>query len=120
MELLESAMQEDMDSDLRQRFFPYLQLHEFEGLLFNKIEIFHEQIPPDELVNNIELEDTFSNYSNPEMINNNRDTCPSRRLERIILGYNKVVYGNILAEAIGLERMREKSPRFNAWLWSTQ
>lgn len=50
------------------------------------------------------------------MINNNRETSPSHRLARIILGYNKIVYGNILAEAIGLERIREKSPRFNKWI----
>jgi len=26
------------------------------------------------------------------------------------------VYGNILAEAIGLQKMRDKSPRFHNWL----
>jgi len=26
------------------------------------------------------------------------------------------VYGNLIAEAIGLEKIREKSPRFNEWL----
>ena len=31
-------------------------------------------------------------------------------------GYNKVVYGDILSEAIGLERIREKSPRFHQWI----
>ena len=41
---------------------------------------------------------------------------PSHRLENIIKGYNKVVYGNIIAEAIGLECIRTKAPRFDAWL----
>ncbi len=50
------------------------------------------------------------------MINNNRVTSPSRRLERVITGYNKIVYGDILAEAIGLSRIREKSPRFDNWI----
>ncbi|MDA3911915.1 MAG: DUF4276 family protein [Bacteroidales bacterium] len=50
------------------------------------------------------------------MINNNRETSPSHRLERIILGYNKIIYGNILAEAIGLDKIRAKSPRFNEWV----
>ena len=44
------------------------------------------------------------------------DTSPSHRLERIINGYKKVVYGNILAEAIGLHRIRQKSPRFKHWV----
>ncbi len=51
-----------------------------------------------------------------ELINENKETSPSARLERIIVGYNKVVYGNLIAEAIGLEKIREKSPRFNEWL----
>ena len=116
MDFLETEMAKDIDDSFRYRFVPYFQLHEFEGLLFNELEIFHEQIPSNELVGLQELQKTFSSYSNPEMINNNRYTSPSHRLKRIILGYNKIVYGNILAEAIGLDRMRTKSPRFNGWL----
>lgn len=116
MEILEDGMKANIDDLLRPRFIPYIQLHEFEGLLFNDIEIFYEQIPADELIGIEELKKTFELYSNPEMINNNQNTSPSHRLKRIILGYNKIVYGNILAEAIGLNNIREKSPRFNKWL----
>ncbi len=116
MEILEHGMLESIDDAVRSRFIPYLQLHEFEGLLFNDIDIFHEQIPEKELVGIDELTQTFKQYSNPEMINNNRETSPSHRLERIILGYNKIVYGNILAEAIGLKKIKAKSPRFNEWI----
>ena len=63
-----------------------------------------------------ELENTFTEYSNPEMINNNKETAPSKRLSRIIKGYHKIVYGNILAEEIGLTNIRNKSPRFNNWI----
>ncbi len=116
MEILERGMLESIDDAVSFRFIPYLQLHEFEGLLFNEINVFYEQIPEKELVGIEELTQTFKQYSNPEMINNNRETSPSHRLERIILGYNKIVYGNILAEAIGLEKIRAKSPRFNEWI----
>lgn len=117
MQILEVAMHQDIvDDSLRCRFIPYIQLHEFEGLLFNDINVFYDQIPPNELVGADELKATFSEYDNPEMINNDRKTSPSHRLERIILGDNKIVYGNILAESIGLSRIREKSPRFNNWL----
>lgn len=116
MDLLEDGMYESIDESLRYRFIPYMQLHEFEGLLFNEIEVFYEQIPPDELVGIRELRETFSRYSNPEMINSSRENSPSHRLERIILGYNKIVYGNILAESIGLVKIRSKSPRFDNWL----
>jgi hypothetical protein len=116
MVFLENAMLMDIDASLRNRFLPYMQLHEFEGLLFNDINVFYEQIPKNELVGIKELQQTFRDYDNPEMINDKRETSPSHRLERIVEGYNKIVYGNYLADAIGLEKIRNKSPRFNEWL----
>lgn len=116
MDALELGMQNDIDINLRHRFIPYLQLHEFEGLLFNDINIIKAQIPKEDIVGLPELEKTFADYDNPEMINSNRTTSPSHRLMRIIKGYNKVVYGDILSEAIGLLRIRQKSPRFNSWI----
>ena len=113
---LEQAMLNDIDPALQHRFMPYLQLHEFEGLLFNDIDVIYSQIPAADIVGKAELEKTFADYANPEMINNNRETSPSHRLTRIIRGYNKVVYGDILSEAIGLTRIRAKSPRFNSWI----
>lgn len=113
---LEESMKADIKDEVRNRFLPYLQLHEFEGLLFNDIQVFYEQVPSNELIGEPELVKTFQDYDNPEMINNNRDTSPSHRLERIIEGYNKVLYGHYFAEAIGLENIRRKSPRFNEWL----
>jgi hypothetical protein len=116
MDILESGMRMDVADHLRNRFLSYLQLHEFEGLLFNDINVFYEHIPAADLVNQDELRSVFQLYENPEMINNNIETSPSHRLMRIISGYNKIVYGDILAEAIGLERIMQKSPRFNAWI----
>jgi hypothetical protein len=116
MDFLERSMAESIDDDYRHRCLPYIQLHEFEGLLFNDIKIFYEQIPSNELIGKDELKRTFEDFENPEMINDTRETSPSHRLMRIINGYNKIVYGNILADAIGLENIRNKSNRFNQWL----
>jgi hypothetical protein len=116
VKLLENGMKNNIDDNLRHRFIPYMQLHEFEGLLFNDISIFYEQIPKRDLIGVEELKKTFSDYNNPEMINDTRETSPSHRLKRIIAGYNKVVYGEILAKEIGLHRIRQKSPRFNNWI----
>ncbi len=113
---LERSMKQDIDQRLQHRFIPYLQLHEFEGLLFNDIQIFYGQIPEVDLIGKPELQKTFADYSNPEMINDSPNTSPSHRLVRIIRGYNKVVYGDILSEAIGLTQIRSKSPRFNSWI----
>lgn len=116
MDILEKGMFESIEEVNNSRFIPYVQLHEFEALLFTEIEVFYEQIPEDELVGIEELKETFDIFDNPELINNSKTTSPSHRLERIINGYNKVVYGNILAEAIGLEKIKNKNPRFKTWI----
>lgn len=116
MHLLENAMKEAIHDDLRFRFIPYLQLHEFEGLLFNDIEIFRSQLSGSELNHIDKLEHIINQYPNPELINDNKDTAPSKRLESLINGYRKTIHGPILAEAIGLQKIRAKCPRFNAWV----
>ena len=113
MDILEEAMLLEIDDKLRYRYLPYIQLQEFEGLLFNDIDVFYNQIPEKELIGTKELIETFDNYPNPELINDGNKTAPSKRLDRIISGYNKVIYASILAEEIGLLRIRNKSPRFN-------
>ncbi|PWK69983.1 uncharacterized protein DUF4276 [Mucilaginibacter oryzae] len=116
MDLLKTSMHLTIDVSISHRFIPYLQLHEFEGLLFNDIKIFEDNFRPDELVNKPELEQTINANPNPELINDTPQNAPSYRLARIINGYNKIVYGSILAESIGLEKIRAKSPRFNNWI----
>ncbi|MFV0345543.1 MAG: DUF4276 family protein [Bacteroidales bacterium] len=117
MRMIEQGMKEDLAESIRYRFIPYVQLHEFEGLIFSgSINVFREQIPQNELTGEEELLQTLDQFSNPEMINDDKETSPSHRLERIIKGYNKIVYGNILLEAIGLEGIRNKCPRFNEWV----
>jgi hypothetical protein len=116
MDFLEDAMRKDIEEPFRNRYLPYIQLHEFEGLLFNDIQIFYEQIPKKDLVKEDELKQTFRDFPNPEMINDSSQTAPSKRLARIIKGYDKIVYGHYLAEAIGLDNIRKKCFRFNNWL----
>ena len=116
VKMVERGMLEAVEEPYRMRFMPYIQLHEFEGLLFSNGEVFDRVIPQGDLVGRDELIQTLSEFENPEMINTSRDSSPSHRLERIIRGYDKVVYGNYLAESIGLNRIRERCPRFNNWI----
>lgn len=116
MDFLEESMKADIDEKVSHRFIPYIQLHEFEGLLFCDSKVFENVIPAADLVGLAELRDVIAANPNPEMINTNRETSPSHRLMRIINGYNKIVYGNIIAESIGLSMIRSKCPRFDKWL----
>lgn len=113
---LENTMRQDIDDSIRYRFIPYLQLHEFEALLFCDVEIFKNMIPEKELAGLQELQTVIADNPNPELINTKRETSPSHRLNRIIKGYNKIVYGNLIAERIGLVTIRSKCLRFNNWL----
>ena len=116
LDFLEDAMLQDINPGLRARFIAYYQLHEFEGLLFNNLSSFEETFEASEFKDKKELIRILENYSNPEMINDQLETAPSKRLENLIEGYNKIVYGSILAENIGITRLREKSPRFDKWI----
>ena len=118
MAILEQGMKDDVEEELRSRFIPYIQLHEFEGLLFSNVDVFESVIPKGDLIGLEELKQTAATYDNPELINNSPETSPSHRLARIVKGYDKVVYGNYLAESIGLNKIRERCPRFNYWIES--
>lgn len=120
MSFLEAHMKTDVDEALRYRFVPYVQLHEFEALLFCNADVYKQVIPEPDLVGWQELEQTILINPNPEMINTKKETSPSHRLERIIRGYNKVVYGNIIAESIGLNAIKKKCPRFSNWIESLE
>jgi len=111
---LEQAMKDDIESQLQSRFIPYIQLHEFESLLFNNIQAFEKCFSKEEFSNKQELIEVLRNYQNPEEINT--ENPPSCRLKRVIKGYKKVLMGNFLALEIGLNNIRNKCPRFNNWI----
>lgn len=113
---LEDAMRDDIWKGHRQRFIPYIQLHEFEGLLFSDSSVFYNHIPSHYLVGGKELRHTIEHYPNPEMINTSVENSPSHRLKRIIRGYNKITYGIFIAKSIGIDTIRKKCPRFNSWV----
>ena len=112
--LLENAMQNELDDSIRHRFIPYIQLYEFEALLFSDSTIFETQFERSEILDYEFLQQTL--LIAPEEINDGLETAPSKRLEKIIKGYNKVLYGSLLSSEIGLETIRKKSPRFNQWI----
>ena len=115
IEILESGMIEEIDSNLRYRFIPYVQLHEFEALLFNNIEVFDEMFEFEQY-DRAELLNVFNEFPDPEMIDQGTETSPSHRLIKIIPAYRKVIQGNAIAEKIGIEQIRQKNKHFNDWI----
>ncbi|HSK72727.1 MAG TPA: DUF4276 family protein, partial [Pyrinomonadaceae bacterium] len=107
---LENAMRADLENE---RFFPYIQKYEFEALLFSSNQGF-ENYYESKVAK--QTEKIVENYPNPEEINDNPATAPSKRLLEIIPEYSKVLVGNMLALEIGLDTMLQKCPRFRIWI----
>lgn len=111
--MIEAGMAEDVND---YKFLPYIQLHEFESLLFNNKDSFINILPEGDLQDEDALDEVLKTFPNPELINDKVETSPSHRLEKIIPSYDKILYGGYLAEDIGIDRMRTKCPHFNEWL----
>ncbi len=91
------------------RFIPYLQLQEFEALLFSNLDCFRKLPGGREAVE--KLREALDRYGNPELIEK-----PSNLLSDIIRGYSKVLHGASVAVCIGVERMYETCPHFREWI----
>ena len=96
-----------------QRFIPYIQLHEFEALLFSDAAKFIEAFP-----NNAkaieQLTDIRAKFPSPEHIDH--DDAPSKRILNLLPDYQKPVAGVLVAQRIGLEKICSECRRFDEWL----
>jgi hypothetical protein len=98
-----------------QRFIPYVQMHEFEALLFSSPEILGKIIPEQDIAN--DLQSIADSFQTPEEINDDPHSAPSKRILRLSQRqYQKVLHGNIAAKEIGLSLMRQECPHFREWL----
>lgn len=94
-------------------FIPYIQLHEFEALLFSSDVGFNGLFTLKEAD---ELSKIVEGYPNPEEINSSPEGAPSKRILAVVSYYDKVFHGNLIADAIGIEIILERCPRFRAWV----
>ena len=102
----------DLRPDLR--FLPYLQLHEYEGLLFSDSVAFANGIKQAHLANDFER--VRRAFPTPEDINDDPNTAPSKRVLTIYPKYKKVLDGTLAAQSIGVAAMRQECPHFRDWL----
>ena len=117
--VVEVALRDDLahemgsDFDIN-RFLPFVVMHEFEGLLFSDCAAFARGIGrPD-------LEPSFSQiregFATPEDIDDSPDTAPSKRVEALVPGYDKPLWGTLAIMEIGLDPIRAECPHFDGWL----
>lgn len=113
IQALESAIGQDINN---QSFIPYVQLHEFEALLF---------VDPDRLIGMYpegqtairRLKGNIGNTA-PEEINESPQSAPSKRIIQFLPEYEgqKSQVGPLVADDIGISELRNKCPHFNEWI----
>ena len=98
--------------DSENRFIPYIEMHEFEALLFSDADTLAEKTGID--VSRIRR--ILEEYTNPEEIDDNPAKAPSKRLGALKNGYRKVAMGKTVSEAIGIQAIRRQCSHFDNWL----
>lgn len=97
-------------------FIPYIQLHEFEAFIFADLEYLRQLFFEKEYEIRLLRQETFG--MRPEEINETSDGAPSKRIIKKIPRYEweKAIAGPLVAEAIGMTKLRECCPHFNEWI----
>ncbi len=109
-------MEEQFSADIKQKkFLPYLQLHEFEALVFaseDKLPIaFVNKVKEIQRVAKINNE-----FTSPEEINENPNSAPSKRLISIFPEYQKTYHSQLILSEANVDELRAKCSHFNEWL----
>lgn len=101
-------------SEAMRRFIPFVQMYEFEALLFSDPEAFARGVGREQLSQ--ALIQIAEQFESPEHINNSSMTAPSKRIEVLMNDYEKPLVGSLAALEVGLATMRAKCSLFDAWL----
>lgn len=108
---LEEQLSNTIVSD---RFIPYIQLHEFEGVLFSDIRGFNYMTSIRQ-TDRGKIQYIINHHPNPEMINDGKTTAPSVRLKSLIPRYRKPFHGPLIALENGIIPILQKCTRFKDW-----
>lgn len=100
--------------DAMRRFIPFVQMYEFEALLFSDPDAFARGVGREQLSQALTL--IAQQFDSPEHINNSPITAPSKRIEALMNDYEKPLMGSLAALEVGLSMMREKCSLFDDWL----
>ncbi|MFT5758588.1 MAG: hypothetical protein ACI9LM_003334 [Alteromonadaceae bacterium] len=105
---------ETLGDDAMRRFIPFIQMYEFEGLLFSDPARMARGMDRKDLIT--PFQQIADSFDTPEHINNSPQTAPSKRICNLVLGYEKPLMGALAALEVGLTTMREQCSLFNNWL----
>lgn len=96
------------------RFIPYVQMHEFEGLLFSSPIALATGISQPQLVSSLQA--IRASFDTPEDINEGAESAPSKRITNLYPAYDKPLFGSLAAMEMGSDVIRKECPLFNEWV----
>ncbi|NOS75574.1 MAG: DUF4276 family protein [Methyloglobulus sp.] len=116
---LESEFKQDIAQEnhlFSERFIPYIQPYEFEGLLFTDIQKLIE-FETDWRRSLAALQTVRNSFPTPEHINDGYDTKPSKQLENHLtkIKYRKTLHGPLAIQSIGINNLCEQCKHFSEW-----
>ena len=113
VKFIENSLREDVDDE---RFYPYLQMHEFEALVLAEPIRLQSRFPDDAYARQkaIQLLKMTDEFPSPEYVNTN--SPPSHRIKTIFPGYRKISHGFVTVSEIGIERLKERCSHFREWI----
>ena len=114
-ESLEQKILDSVKNYSHGRLIPYVQMYEFEGLLFSSPEAIENNIPPYRGLSDWAQQVVDEFGGSPEAINDSTHSAPSKRLESKAK-YRKTIHGPPVAGEIGLKVLRKKCLGFGKWL----
>jgi len=106
-------IEDKLGIEAQKRFIPFVQMHEFESLLFSLPQAFAESCDRKSVAHLIAIRNQFAS---PEHINDNPATAPSKRIKQHCPRFQKTKDGPRIANNIGLESIRRECKHFDRWL----
>jgi len=111
---LEAAFEEDVGS---RRFISFFLLHEFEALLLSQPEKLDRVLSLQQVKSRLpDLQRMLADFGGPEAVNDDPETAPSKRLIHLYPGYDKILFGVLVAQDIGIDGIRARCPHFDEWV----
>ncbi len=118
-QIVEEAIREDVAGvvggrfDAR-RFLPYVQLHEYEALLFSQPSALSQVTRAPDFENR--LQTMRDEFRTPEEIDDDLESAPSKRIKKLFPYYNKTLHGILAAKRTTIGTMRSQCPHFDEWV----
>ena len=118
-QIVEDHIAKDVQSKIgknlyKNRFIPYLMMHEFEALLFSDCNNFCNGIGKPELTE--KFQNIRNQFENPEEIDDTPIQAPSKRTQTLVEGYEKPLLVTLAVLNIGLGQIRTQCPNFYKWM----